>query len=146
MIEKALNDVGAARSIVVDENGVVLAGNATVEAAAAAGIERVQVVDADGQTIIAVRRTGLTPEQKAHLAIYDNRSSELAAWNVEVLADIGESIDLSQFWTKDEIAELMVEESDRLLFEPVGIEEQGRLDEKAKVTCPECGHVFVPKS
>jgi hypothetical protein len=27
-------------------------------------------------------------------------------------------------------------------FEPVGIDEQGRLDEKAKVTCPECGHVF----
>jgi hypothetical protein len=29
-------------------------------------------------------------------------------------------------------------------FEPVGIAEQGRLDEKAKVTCPECGHAFSP--
>lgn len=29
-------------------------------------------------------------------------------------------------------------------FEPVGIDEQGRLDEKAKVTCPECGHEFSP--
>jgi hypothetical protein len=29
-------------------------------------------------------------------------------------------------------------------FQPVGIEEQGRLDEKAKVTCPECGHEFTP--
>jgi hypothetical protein len=29
-------------------------------------------------------------------------------------------------------------------FEPVGIEEQGRLDEKAKVCCPECGHEFTP--
>ena len=29
-------------------------------------------------------------------------------------------------------------------FEPVGIDEQGRLDEKAKVTCPECGHEFTP--
>jgi len=27
-------------------------------------------------------------------------------------------------------------------FEPAGIEDQGRLDEKAKVTCPECGHEF----
>lgn len=27
-------------------------------------------------------------------------------------------------------------------FQPVGIDEQGRLDEKAKVTCPECGHEF----
>ncbi len=29
-------------------------------------------------------------------------------------------------------------------FQPVGIEEQGRLDEKARTTCPECGHEFTP--
>jgi len=29
-------------------------------------------------------------------------------------------------------------------FEPVGIDEQGRLDQKATCTCPECGHVFTP--
>jgi len=30
-------------------------------------------------------------------------------------------------------------------FAPVGEDEQGRLDQKAPVTCPECGHEFVPK-
>jgi hypothetical protein len=30
-------------------------------------------------------------------------------------------------------------------FQPVGIEEQGRLDEKSKVECPQCGHMFTPK-
>lgn len=29
-------------------------------------------------------------------------------------------------------------------FEPVGIDEQGRLDQKAQVTCPACGHSFEP--
>jgi len=29
-------------------------------------------------------------------------------------------------------------------FEPGSIEDQGRLDEKAKVACPECGHEFTP--
>ena len=29
-------------------------------------------------------------------------------------------------------------------FGPDGIENQGRLDQKAPVTCPECGHVFTP--
>lgn len=29
-------------------------------------------------------------------------------------------------------------------FEPVGIEDQGRLDEKASVECPNCGHSFTP--
>lgn len=88
MIEKALGEVGAARSIVIDEDGNVLAGNGTIEAAAAAGIEKVQVVDADGETIIAVRRSGLTPEQKQRLALYDNRTAELAEWDTTVLSDI----------------------------------------------------------
>jgi hypothetical protein len=29
-------------------------------------------------------------------------------------------------------------------FQPVGLEKQGRLDQKAPVTCPECGAEFVP--
>lgn len=88
MIVDALHEVGAARSIVIDEHGKVLAGNATIEAAAQAGIERVQVVDADGETLVAVRRTGLTEEQKTRLALYDNRTAELADWDPEALAGI----------------------------------------------------------
>lgn len=30
-------------------------------------------------------------------------------------------------------------------FQPGSIDDQGRLDEKAKVTCPECGAEFTPK-
>jgi hypothetical protein len=29
-------------------------------------------------------------------------------------------------------------------FQPVGADAQGRLDEKAQVECPECGHEFTP--
>src|SRR2546428_6228213 len=85
-IAEALRDVGAARSIVIDEDDVILAGNATIAAAADAGITHVQVVEADGNTVVAVRRRGLTPQQKARLAIYDNRAAELAdGWGVDVL-------------------------------------------------------------
>ena len=108
MIERALGEVGAARSIVVDENGVILAGNATVEAAANAGIERVQVVDGDGETLIAVRRTGLTPEQKRKLALYDNRTAELADWDAEVLAELkGEDFDFSGAFADEELSEIL---------------------------------------
>ncbi|MBA2246649.1 MAG: hypothetical protein H0W23_00855, partial [Chloroflexia bacterium] len=68
LITDALRDVGAARSIVVDETGTVLAGNATLAAAGSAGIARVRIVDADGTELIAVRRRGLTPDQKQRLA------------------------------------------------------------------------------
>lgn len=31
-------------------------------------------------------------------------------------------------------------------FQPVDESEQGRLDQKKPVTCPECGHEFIPKA
>jgi ParB-like chromosome segregation protein Spo0J len=74
LLATSLQEVGAARSIVVDEDGVILAGNATVTAAAQAGIHRVRIIDTDGSELVAVRRTGLTPEQKRRLALLDNRT------------------------------------------------------------------------
>lgn len=111
MLEKALGEVGAARSIVIDEHGVVLAGNATIEAAARAGIEKVQVVDADGETIIAVRRTGLTAAQKTRLALYDNRTAELADWDADVIADLmaNERAMLDGLFENDELAKITEE-------------------------------------
>lgn len=84
-IVNSLQKVGAARSIVIDEGNVILAGNGLVEAAGEAGITKVKVVEADGNTVVAVRRTGLTPRQKAELAIADNRTAELAEWDAEQL-------------------------------------------------------------
>lgn len=106
MIEKALGEVGAARSIVIDEDGTVLAGNGVLEAATNAGIERVQVVDADGETIIAVRRKGLTPEQKTKLALYDNRTGELAEWDPEMLTGLADDVDLGDLWSPYELGKL----------------------------------------
>src|SRR5262245_54494409 len=108
MVVGALREVGAARSIVIDEDDVVLAGNGVVEAAETAGITNVRVIEADGQEIIAVRRRGLTPEQKRALAIYDNRTAELAAWDFNQLrADQAAGLDLEPFWTDLEQARLL---------------------------------------
>lgn len=109
MIEQALREIGAARSIVVDEHGTVLAGNATIEAAAAAGIENVQIIDADGETIIAVRRSGLTDAQKQRLALYDNRAAELADWDADMLAMMRDEDDdaLDGLWFDEELAEVL---------------------------------------
>jgi site-specific DNA-methyltransferase (adenine-specific) len=107
LIAAALRDVGAARSIVVDEDGVVLAGNATVQAARAAGLDRVRIVESDGSELIAVRRSGLSADAKTRLALYDNRAAELADWDRDVLADLADTIDLSAMWSDDELADLL---------------------------------------
>jgi DNA modification methylase len=109
MLVESLQRFGAARSIVIDEDNVVLAGNGTTDAAAAAGIARVRVVEAAGDELIAVRRRGLTPEQKAALALADNRTAELAVWDNEVIARlVAEMPGLTTgLWSDQELRELL---------------------------------------
>jgi hypothetical protein len=108
MITDALQKVGAARSIVIDEHNEVLAGNGVLRAAGEAGITKLQVIEVDGQTIVAVRRRGLTEAQKRDLAIFDNRTAELATWNVEQLAaDLQNGEDLSAFFLADELQAIL---------------------------------------
>lgn len=111
MIRESLSEVGAARSIVIDEDDEILAGNGVIEAAKQAGITRIRVIDSDGDEIIAVRRSGLTDEQKVKLALFDNRTAELATWDVTVLQNTIEAgIDLSAMWSEDEILAMLNEE------------------------------------
>jgi hypothetical protein len=108
MIADALRSVGAARSIVIDERNEVLAGNGVLEGAAQAGITKLQVVEADGDTIIAVRRRGLSEAQKRDLALYDNRTAELAEWDVSQLAaDQAAGEDLAPFFFEKELEALL---------------------------------------
>ena len=112
MIEKSLQEVGAARSIVIDEDSNILAGNGTIEAAAQAGITKLQVVDADGETIIAVRRKGLTAEQKTRLALFDNRTAETAEWDAEALSELKEEAMLDGMFNEKELAALLPDDAD----------------------------------
>jgi 16S rRNA G966 N2-methylase RsmD len=109
MVVDALQEVGAARSIVIDEKGVVLAGNATIKAAGKAGLARVRVVDSDGDEIVAVRRTNLTERQKKRLALYDNRAAELAEWDSDVLSKLlkDDADTLAGLWREDELKTLL---------------------------------------
>ena len=136
MLVDALHEVGAARSIVIDEAGTVLAGNGVLEAAAEAGITKLEVVDADGQTIVAVRRTDLTDEQKRKLAMFDNRVAELATWDAEQLREDAEAgLDLKPFFFEEELAGILKE----------GKPPEGgfrSVDENVETehTCPKCGY------
>jgi hypothetical protein len=138
LISSALREVGAARSIVVDEDNVILAGNATVQAALAAGLTNVRVIEADGETVIAVRRSGLTPEQKWRLALFDNRAAELADWDREVLLTLASDTNLSGLWRDDDLSALLGEVP-QIAFPEY---DESAAEEVAHVMCPECGHSF----
>jgi ParB-like chromosome segregation protein Spo0J len=137
LIVDALHKVGAARSIVIDEDNIVRAGNGTLEAAAEAGITKLLVVDADGETLVAVRRTGLTDAQKRDLGLYDNRATELSLWDAEVLQqDVHSGVDLSTFFSPKELEKVLKVTPAEISTTPTTL---------AKVTvCPSCGHTFTP--
>ena len=108
MLIESLEQVGAARSIVIDENNEIIAGNGVAEAAAEAGITKLQIVESDGKTIIAVRRCGLTPEEKRSLAMFDNRTAELAEWVPDQLSDDAQhGMPLSPWFTEMETRKLL---------------------------------------
>jgi len=109
LIKESLERFGAARSIVIDENDRVLAGNGTIQGAKAAGIENVRVIETDGKEIIAVKRTGLSEEEKVGLALADNRTSDLSDWDAEMLKQLSEEHDLNPWFNKDDLAELIGE-------------------------------------
>jgi len=103
LIAESLKRYGAARSIVIDEDGRILAGNGTVEGAKKAGINKVRVIEAEGDELIAVRRAGLTEDQKVGLALADNRSSDLSEWDNEMLRKLSEEHDLTPWFEDDEL-------------------------------------------
>lgn len=147
LIETALHEVGPARSIVIDEENNILAGNGTIEAAAQAGFTKVQVVDADGETIIAVRRTGLSDTEKQRLALYDNRTAELAGWNSEVIAAmlVADPGAMDGLFTPEELDPIL-----KLVLEPEDEVDEAMFPEHAQggkmVECPHCHKTFDPKA
>src|SRR5579884_1127214 len=58
-LETSLREYGAGRSIVIDRNGKTICGNATLEGAASIGLENIQVIPTDGNTLVVVQRTDL---------------------------------------------------------------------------------------
>lgn len=143
-IVHSLRELGAGRSVVVDKNNQLIAGNGVAEAAAKAGITDVEIVESDGSKLIAVRRTDLdlSLDPKAReLAIADNRSAEFAEWDTTNLKDISADLNLQPYFNADELIDMGISEPD---FQPASESDQGKLDQKKKVTCPDCGHEFTP--
>ena len=107
LIKNSLEKFGAARSIVIDEENRILAGNGTVEGAKKAGLRNVRVIETDGNEIIAVKRTGLSEDEKVGLALADNRSSDLSEWDNDMLQQLSEEHDISDWFNIKELNDLV---------------------------------------
>ena len=119
-------DMMKLREIVVDETMTVIGGNMRVLALRKMGI----------QEAIAKIVKGLTADQKREFIIKDN--SAFGQYDMDALANLWSDLPLVE-WGVD----LPEDWGAPPNFEPGTEEDQGRLDEKKPITCPECGHVFT---
>ena len=124
--------------VVQKSTNYILVGNHRVAASRELGIPAVPVVFVDCDNDAALR-----------IMLSDNRTGDLATDNPAALAELlaelaGTDKGLSGTGFDGDDLDSLLTELTGPDFDPVGIDEQGRLDEKAKVTCPECKHEFSP--
>lgn len=87
LIEKSFSKFGAGRSILLDKNNRIIAGNKSTQKFAEGGGEKILVVETDGSTLVAVKRTDIdldTPQGR-EMALADNMA---ASKNITIDAEL----------------------------------------------------------
>lgn len=95
LIKKSLEECGTGRSIIVDNNDEIIAGNGVYEQAKALNIP-VKVIETDGTELIAVKRTDLktSDDKRTKLAILDNSTADSSEMDYALLQKDFELVDL----------------------------------------------------
>ena len=114
LVKQSVERLGAGRSILVDADNVVIAGNKTLEAALASGIAKTVEVETDGDTLVVVKRIDLhltgdddSSKKARQLAFADNRASEIGlTWIPEkIMAADVHGIDLGWLFDKRTVSD-----------------------------------------
>lgn len=114
LLSTSLQNLGAGRSILIDKNYNIIAGNKTLETAGELGIDDIQIVPSDGTKVIAVMRTDLDlydehDPRARQLAYADNRVGQvdLEFDPEQIVADLDKGLDLSDYWFEDELVAII---------------------------------------
>lgn len=93
LLEKSLRQNGAGRSILIDKDNNIIAGNGIIEAAGSVGMDKVKIVETNGDEIIAVKRTDLALDSKQgrEMALADNATAAAdLEWDQVNICDLSE--------------------------------------------------------
>lgn len=87
-IKKSLQECGAGRSVLIDADDTLIAGNGVFEQAQAMGIPT-RVIETDGTELVVVKRTDLRTDddKRKLLAMADNATSDNVEWEDNLLTD-----------------------------------------------------------
>ena len=114
-VKESIRQCGYVAPIIVDEDGVILAGHTRYRALTEMGWDECDVV------IVS----GLSEEQRKKYRLYDNKAGELAKWDQKLLGEELADVDFDGYDFGQPVADI--------LDEP---------EEGVKKICPCCGEVF----
>lgn len=88
IIHKSLVECGVGRSILIDKDDCIVAGNGVYEQAQSLGIP-VRIVETDGNELIAVKRRDLATDDdlRRMLALADNHASDTSIFNDQIVLE-----------------------------------------------------------
>ncbi len=101
LIKKSLKECGAGRSIVIDSEDNIIAGNGIYEQAQSLKIPT-KIVETDGNELVVVKRTDLktNDDKRKQLAVMDNSTSDSSEFDFELLAEDFDGEQLGEFGIK----------------------------------------------
>lgn len=130
MLEKSVTQNGFGRSVLVDKDNNIIAGNGIVETAIKTGKTKIKVVETTGEELVVVKRTDLDINTKEgrDMAAADNATAHLnLKWDEKAIQESKETfgIDVTDWGiditppTKEEIKKKRTEELSQLKFEDI---------------------------
>lgn len=110
LIGRSLDEVGPLRSIGVDKDGIIRAGNGVYSEAVKRGM-KIKLVDAEPDELVAVRRLDLEGDAAKRAALYDNAASDKSHFDALLIKELAEreSSLLEGILTDNDLARIMAQ-------------------------------------
>mgnify|MGYP003301190276 CR=1 FL=1 len=131
-VAKSIKEFGFKVPIIIDKNNVIVAGHTRYKASLELGLEKVPCIVADD----------LSDEQVKAFRLADNKVSEKADWNFELLDDELKDIlelNMEDFGFSNIEINLDINDSDFVQDTEI----TKNKDEKKEIVCPNCGEKIM---
>ena len=127
-VANSIRDFGFKVPLVIDKDGVIITGHTRYKAATRLGLDEVPCVVADD----------LTDDQAKAFRLVDNRVSEIATWDIDLLSIELDDIDLDL--GEYDFNSIVFDDDDLDSFDD---ESKSQSDSESIITCPKCGFEWV---
>ena len=133
-VKNSIEQFGFKNPIIVDKDGVIVAGHTRYKAAQELGLTEVPTISADD----------LTPAQVKAFRIADNKTAERASWDSVLLREELEGLDfdMTDFGFEDFELDALNTDFDENTLNDLFKDAPATAAEPKKMQCPHCGEWF----